>query len=75
MSAELYAKLAANPTFVRACADTPKPDWRLVKTDERGNWVLIDAASVKTVKDETRFWAAFDNPTVLNDLPYDAPYA
>jgi hypothetical protein len=22
MSAELYAKLAANPTFVRACADT-----------------------------------------------------
>jgi hypothetical protein len=37
--------------------------------------VLIDAASVKTVKDETRFWAAFDNPTVLNDLPYDAPYA
>lgn len=75
MSAELYAKLAANPTFVRACADTPKPDWRVVKTDERGNWVLIDAASVKTVKDETRFWAAFDNPTVLNDLPYDAPYA
>lgn len=75
LSADLHAKLAANPTFVRACAQTPKPDWRLVKTDERGNWVLIDAASIKTVEGEVRFWAAFDNPTVLNDLPYDAPYA
>lgn len=75
LSADLYAKLAANPTFVRACAETPKPDWRLVKSDDRDNWVLIDAASIKTVQGETRFWAAFDNPTVLNDLPYDAPYA
>ena len=75
LSAELRAALGANPTFVRACAETPKPDWRLVKTDDRGNWVLIDASSLKTVDGEVRFWAAFDNPTVLNDLPYDAPYA
>ncbi|MGY2372930.1 hypothetical protein ACW9IB_00185 [Pseudomonas sp. SDO524_S393] len=75
LSDELRATLAANQTFVRACADTPKPDWRLVQTNERDNWVLIDANSVKTVNGETRFWAAFDNPSVLNDLPYNAPYA
>jgi hypothetical protein len=75
LSDTLYATLAANQTFVRACAETPKPDWRLVSKDARDNWVLLDAASVKTVQGETRFWAAFDNPTVLNDLPYDAPYA
>jgi hypothetical protein len=75
LSDTLYATLAANQTFVRACAETPKPDWRLVSKDERDNWVLLDAASIKTVQGETRFWAAFDNPTVLNDLPYDAPYA
>nr|WP_250883499.1 MULTISPECIES: hypothetical protein [unclassified Pseudomonas] len=75
LSPQLRATLAANQTFVRACAETPKPDWRLVQTNERDNQVLIDANSIKTVNGETRFWAAFDNPTVLNDLPYNAPYA
>ncbi|MGY4638283.1 hypothetical protein [Pseudomonas sp. TE24901] len=75
LSADLRATLETNPTFVRACADTPKPDWRLVQTNERENWVLIDANSIKNVNGETRFWAAFDNPSVLNDLPYNAPYA
>lgn len=75
LSPQLYATLAANQTFVRACAETPQPDWRLVQTNERDNQVLIDANSIKTVNGETRFWAAFDNPTVLNDLPYNAPYA
>ncbi|MGA9701062.1 hypothetical protein [Pseudomonas sp.] len=75
LPSQAYAALAANQTFVRACAETPKPDWRLVQTNERENQVLIDASSVKTLNGETHFWAAFDNPTVLNDLPYNAPYA
>lgn len=75
LSAELWATLAANPTFVQACAQTPKADWRLVKTDDRDNWVLLDRNSVSTNAGETRFWAAFDNPAVLNDPPYNAPYA
>lgn len=75
LSADLQTTLAANPTFVQACAQTPKTDWRLVKTNDRDNWVLLDRNSVSTVNGETRFWAAFDNPVVLNDLPYNAPYA
>ncbi|WAT25900.1 hypothetical protein [Pseudomonas sp. GXZC] len=75
LSPKLHATLATNQTFVRACAETPKPDWRLVQANERGDQVLIDANSIKTVNGDTRFWAAFDNPTVLNDLPYNAPYA
>ncbi|WP_339436566.1 hypothetical protein [Pseudomonas sp. EL_65y_Pfl1_R32] len=75
LSPQLRATLAANQTFVRACAETPKPDWRLMQSNERGNQVLIDANSIKTVNGETRFWAAFDEPAVLNDMPYNAPYA
>lgn len=75
LSPQLHAALAANQTFIRACAQTPKPDWRLVHTDEHDQQVLIDANSIKTANGETRFWAAFDNPTVLYDLPYNAPYA
>ncbi|WP_259695952.1 hypothetical protein [Pseudomonas frederiksbergensis] len=74
LSADLQTTLAANPTFVQACAQTPKTDWRLVKTND-SNWVLLDRNSVSTDNGETRFWAAFDNPAVLNDLPYNAPYA
>ncbi|WP_339471639.1 hypothetical protein [Pseudomonas sp. EL_65y_Pfl1_R83] len=75
LSPQLRATLAANQTFVRACAETPKPDWRLMQSNERDNQVLIDANSIKTVNGETRFWAAFDEPAVLNDMPYNAPYA
>jgi hypothetical protein len=75
LPADLHATLAANPTFVQACAQTPKADWRLVKASDRDNWVLLDRNSVSTDNGETRFWAAFDNPTVLNDVPYNAPYA
>lgn len=75
LSPALRATLAANQTFVRACAETPRPDWRLVQTNERDNQILIDANSLKTVNGETRFWAAFDEPAVLNDMPYNAPYA
>jgi len=75
LTPELHATLAANPTFIQACAQTSKPDWRRVKTDDKGNWVLLDRNSVSTVNGETRFWGAFDNLVVLNDLPYNAPYA
>lgn len=75
LSPPLRAALESNPTFVRACAETPKPDWRLVQTNARGSQVLIDANSIKTVDGETRFWAAFDEPSILNDVPYNAPYA
>jgi hypothetical protein len=75
LSPQLHATLAANQTFIQACAQTPKPDWRMVKTDERNNWVLLDRNSISGTNGEVRFWAAFDNPTVLNDMPYNAPYA
>lgn len=75
LSPTLYPSLAANPTFTQACAQTPKPDWRVVKTNDREDWTLLDRNSVKTVNGEVRFWAAFDSPTVLTDMPYDAPYA
>jgi len=74
LSAKLHEALGANPTFVQACAQVAKPDWRMVKTDDRNNWVMLDRNSVRTVNGETRLWAAFDNPTVLNDMPYNAPY-
>lgn len=75
LNGQLYTTLAANPSFAQACAQTAKPDWRMVKTDERNNWVLLDRSSLTVVNGETRFWAAFDNPTLLNDMPYNAPYA
>jgi hypothetical protein len=75
LSATLYSNLTANPSFQQACAQTPQPDWRLVKTGEREQWVLLDRNSLTTVNGQIRFWAAFDDATVLNDLPYNAPYA
>lgn len=75
LSADLQTTLAANPTFVQACKQTPKTDWRLVKTSDNDNWMLLDRNSLSTDNGETRFWAAFDNSKVLNDLPYNAPYA
>lgn len=75
LSADLQTTLAANPTFVQACTQTPKTDWRLVKTNDKDNWVLLDRNSLSTDNGETSFWAAFDNSAVLNDLPYNAPYA
>jgi hypothetical protein len=75
LSPQLHSSLAANPSFVQACAQTAKPDWRMVKADERNNWVLLDRNSISVTNGETRFWAAFDNPAVLNDMPYNAPYA
>jgi hypothetical protein len=75
LNSQLYATLAANPTFTQACAQTPKSDWRRVKVNDNDKWVLLDRSSITVQNGETRFWAAFDYPAVLNDVPYNAPYA
>ncbi|MHA3734699.1 hypothetical protein ACXR0M_03375 [Pseudomonas sp. Eth.TT006] len=73
--AAAYPALKRNPDFVRACAQTPQPDWRVVKGSGEEQWVLIDRNSFKNEGGELKFWAAYDNPFVAFDMPYDAPYA
>lgn len=73
--AAVYPALRRNPDFIRACAQTPQPDWRVVKGSGEEQWVLIDRNSLKNEGGELKFWAAYDNPFVAFDMPYDAPYA
>lgn len=69
------AALAKNPDFIAACVATPRPDWRVIKATDPNNWVLIDRNSLQTQGSETLVWAAYDSPSVLLDMPYNAPYA
>lgn len=73
--ASVYPSLKNNPDFIKACANTLQPDWRVVKGAGEEQWVLIDRNSLKTEGGELKFWAAYDDPFIAFDLPYDAPYA
>lgn len=73
--ANVLGVLKSNPDFIKACASTPASDWRVVKGSGEDQWVLIDRNSLKTDGAELRFWAAYDNPLIGFDAPYDAPYA
>ena len=73
--ASAFSVLKSRPDFVRACAQTPLPDWRVVKGSGEEQWVLIDRNSFKNEGGELKFWAAYDNPYIAFDMPYDAPYA
>jgi hypothetical protein len=74
LATTMYPTLAQNPSFIQACAE-PQPDWRLLKQKSSGQWVMLDRNSVKTQGTETLFWGAFDEQSILFDLPYNAPYA
>ncbi|WAH58030.1 hypothetical protein LZ023_00040 [Pseudomonas silvicola] len=67
--------LLKNPDFVDACNNTPKPDWRVVRTAANGQQTLIDRNSLKPQGDSLRFWTAWDEPVTTFDLPYYAPMA
>ena len=73
--ANVLGVLKSNPDFIKACASTPASDWRVVKGSGEDQWVLIDRNSLKKDGAELRFWAAYDNPLIGFDAPYDAPYA
>lgn len=70
-----HAGLLSNPSFTAACNTLPQADWRKVKGDDAGPWVLIDRNSLHKDGDHVRFWAAYDEPKILIDPPYNAPYA
>jgi hypothetical protein len=72
---QLRPVLERNHSFKKACDTVPKSDWRVVKEVESETWVLIDHASIKNENGETKFWAAYDYPTIMLDMPYNAPYA
>jgi len=67
--------LAANPSFIQACAQTPTPDWRRLSADDHGIWLLLDRNSLSTAGDEVRFWGAIDSPVIRQSPPHNAPYA
>lgn len=73
--ASAYPTFKGHPDFIRACAQTPQADWRVVKGSGEQQWVMIDRNSLKTEGNELKFWAAYDNPYVAFDMPYNAPYA
>lgn len=73
--ASTLGMLKSNPDFIKACANTPSSDWRVVKGSGEDQWVLFDRNSLKKDGSELRFWAAYDNPLNGSDAPYDAPYA
>ncbi|POA49403.1 hypothetical protein C1893_07215 [Pseudomonas sp. MPR-ANC1] len=75
MPANVLGMLKNNPDFIKACASTPASDWRVVKGSGEEQWVLFDRNSLKKDGSELRFWAAYDNPLIGFDAPYDAPYA
>ncbi|MDE1163977.1 MAG: hypothetical protein PW845_01000 [Pseudomonas sp.] len=75
LQANVAAALYRNPSFTQACAQTAKPDWRIVKADAHQNWVMIDRNSLADDGREVKFWGAYDQPEILTDMPYNAPYA
>lgn len=74
LSPTFYPTLAQNPSFIQACAE-PQPDWRVLKQKSSGQWLMLDRNSLKTQGAETLFWGAFDEQSILFDLPYNTPYA
>ncbi|QVM98511.1 hypothetical protein JYG36_10195 [Pseudomonas sp. SORT22] len=75
MPARYHATLLNNPSFAQACKAQAKPDWRKLKGEEGEPWVLVERNSIAKIGDEVSLWAAFDQPSILLDLPYNAPYA
>ncbi|MDD1015685.1 hypothetical protein [Pseudomonas rubra] len=75
MPDRFHATLLKNPSFAAACKTQPKPDWRKLKGEEGELWVLIDRNSIRKMGNDVSLWAAFDQPSILLDLPYNAPYA
>lgn len=71
----VYPVLKSNPGFIKACAETPVPDWRVVRNSGDEPWLLIDRNSLKTEGAELKLWAARDYPAVALDVPYSAPYS
>ncbi|MDE1169181.1 MAG: hypothetical protein PW845_28295 [Pseudomonas sp.] len=71
----LVETLKKNAEFNKACSSTPKPDWRIVKGSGAQPWVMIDRNSVKSQGNALRFWAAYDDPVITLDPPYNAPTA
>ncbi|QBF27535.1 hypothetical protein EXN22_18270 [Pseudomonas tructae] len=75
MPGRFHAALLKNPSFAAACKTQPKPDWRKLKGEEGEPWVLVDRNSIRKMGNDVSLWAAFDQPSILIDLPYNAPYA
>ncbi|CAK9888513.1 MULTISPECIES: hypothetical protein [Pseudomonas] len=75
MPERFHAILLKNPSFTEACKTQAKPDWRKLKGEEGEPWVLVDRSSINKMGNEVSLWAAFDQPSILLDLPYNAPYA
>ncbi|MGC6373530.1 hypothetical protein [Pseudomonas sp. K2I15] len=75
LTAAVVVNLQQNPSFIEACARTPRPDWRVVSGATDGRWLLIDRASLKTTGDQLQFWGAFDEPLILINKLKKMPYA
>lgn len=75
MPDRFHAILMNNPSFAGACKTQAKADWRKLKGEDGEPWVLVDRNSINKVGNDVSLWAAFDQPSILLDLPYNAPYA
>lgn len=75
LPARFHANVLKNPSFAAACKTLPQPDWRKVKGGDGEPWVLIDRNSLRKDGNAVQFWAAYDQPQILLDLPYNAPNA
>ncbi len=70
LSAPLLARLAQNPSFVEACAETPPADWRVALGGDTERRLLIDRNSFKAQGSSVLFWGAIDEPALLTDASY-----
>lgn len=71
----VVTNLKQNTGFIQACANTPRPDWRVVSGAADQRQFLIDRASLTTVGDSTQFWGAVDEPFILTQKLKKMPYA
>lgn len=71
----VYPVLKSNPGFIKACAETPVPDWRVVRNSGNEPWLLIDRNSLKTEGAELKLWVTRDYSVVALDEPYSAPFS
>lgn len=75
LTAPVVAYLKQNSAFAAACANTPRPDWRLVGSTSTQRQLLIDRASLKPVGDRVQVWGSVDEPVILTDKLRKMPYA
>ncbi|MHC8395764.1 hypothetical protein ACYZT8_19275 [Pseudomonas sp. LB3P93] len=70
LSPALVARLAQNPSFTTACAQTSPSDWRIVSGSGAERRLMIDRNSIKVEGPSRLFWGAVDEPALLTDADY-----